>query len=97
MWNCNDVVKIQYTRGYTFFVEFDDGKKGEIKLDEFLQIGPVFRALRDKRFFRNAKIEGGTISWPNGADIAPETLYEKLDKTPKQNAFPYRGQRRRRA
>ena len=87
MWNLNDVTKIEYKSGYSFLIVFDDSLRAVIDFSEYLQRGPVFEPLRNTTFFRKARIEGGTIAWPNGADIAPETLYEKceqvaaLDKT----------------
>lgn len=71
--------KIQYKRNYIYYIEFTDNKNGEIDLKPFLW-GEAFEELRDKEYFKKAFIDKttGTISWPNGSDIAPETLYEKV-------------------
>jgi hypothetical protein len=80
MWNMNEVIKIEYKGGFVYHVVFDDGKRGDMDFSEYVERGPIFEPLRDTAFFKKAKIEGGTISWPNGADIAPETLYEKISR-----------------
>ena len=80
MWNMNDVIKIEYKKGFVYHIVFDDGTSGDMDFSEYIGRGPVFEPLREPAFFKRATVEGGTISWPNGADIAPETLYEKISR-----------------
>lgn len=77
MWKLNEVTDIEYRSGYSYWITFDDGLAGLVDFTEYLGRGPIFAPLRDLDLFRKARVEGGTIAWPNGADVAPETLYKK--------------------
>ena len=74
-----DVVDVRYVRDYVLWVKFEDGSQGEVDLKKSLR-GPVFEPLREIEYFKQVRVdpEIGTIAWPNGADIAPETLYRQI-------------------
>ena len=66
---------------YTLEIEFEDGLKGTVSLRDRL-FGPMFEPLRDELYFATASVDQyGVICWPNGADLAPDALYQRL-KTP---------------
>ena len=58
-------------------VTFDDGRVNEIDLADQLW-GTMFEPLKDPVFFARVTVneELGTVEWPNGLDLAPETLYQ---------------------
>jgi hypothetical protein len=58
-------------------LEFSDGVVKDVDLSNELY-GKVFEPLRDPAFFCQVRVneETNTIEWPNGADFAPEFLYE---------------------
>jgi hypothetical protein len=68
------VTKAKYVSEYLIEVKFNDGTKKVIDFEPWLT-GPIFRPLKNKDYFKKFFIDGPTIAWPNGADIAPETLY----------------------
>jgi Protein of unknown function (DUF2442) len=68
--------------GYTVYVRFADGLSAEVDLSYLVDYGGIFRPLRDISYFRGlrADAEASTIVWPNGADVAPETLYARAQQ-----------------
>jgi hypothetical protein len=70
------VTRAEYRGAWTILLEFNDGLEGPVDFRDLLE-GPVFEPLRDSNYFRRFFIDGGTVAWPNGADIAPEALYER--------------------
>jgi hypothetical protein len=69
------VINAEYRGGYRIHVTFDDGSEATIDFRRWLK-GPVFEPLKDRKFFQRFFLDGWTVAWPNGADIAPERLYE---------------------
>jgi hypothetical protein len=70
--------RAEYVRDYTIRVKFADGIEGDVDLGDELW-GEVFEPLKDPDVFRRFRLdkELNTITWPSGADLAPEFLYEK--------------------
>jgi hypothetical protein len=73
------VKEAKYLHDYIIWLRFDDGAIGEIDLKEELY-GEVFEPLRDLAAFKSFRVdpELETVVWDNGADIAPEFLYNKM-------------------
>lgn len=71
------VAEADYAGEYRLSIEFDDHVVKEVDLAPHLY-GPVFEPLKDVDYFRTFRVDHDidTIVWPNGADFAPEFLYE---------------------
>ena len=74
-----DILEARYVRDYVVWFRFRDGTTGELDLRPYLR-GPVFEPLHDIEYFRRFWVhpEYETIVWPNGADLAPDTLHLRV-------------------
>lgn len=71
------IVKADYIKEYEIELEFNNGVSGMVDLKDDLDL-PVFEPLKDISYFKNFKLNSWTIEWENGADFAPEFLYDKV-------------------
>jgi Protein of unknown function (DUF2442) len=72
-----DVKTVKPLAGHRLYVELADGRRGVFDLTPYLDHG-VFRELKDPATFRRVGVQFGAVTWPNGQDIAPETLLAEM-------------------
>jgi hypothetical protein len=75
----NDIIvvtKAEHVADFILALTFNDGVKAEIDFAGWIERYPHFAPLKDIDYFKNFTLDGWTVAWPNGADIAPETLHK---------------------
>ncbi len=76
------IVAVQYLGDYKLEITFSDGMKGIYDWGPRLtraKAGGVFEPLKNPEYFAKVELWEGTIRWPNGADICPDVLYERVN------------------
>lgn len=74
-----EMTGVQVVRHGVLRFAFADGTVGEVDVLDRMA-GPVFENARSPEGFQKARLdeETGTVAWPAGADLAPDTLYERV-------------------
>lgn len=79
-----DVTEAKYIDGYVLELKFENGKAGTFDFSGYVKKNGVFARFSDlayfKRFFVNKEL--GALCWPDGQDVAPETLYHAATGEP---------------
>lgn len=73
------VREAKHLHDYVIWLRLNNGAEGEIDLEPELE-GEVFGPLRDEETFKRFRVDAElqTIVWENGADLAPEFLYDNM-------------------
>ena len=70
------VKNVQLRSGTTLRITFTNGEQRDIDVSRYIDAGGIFERIHDDpAFFRQVRVELGTVAWPNGADIDPDVLY----------------------
>ena len=64
---------------YTLQITFTNGEIGFYDCSPYLDFG-VFHELQNIAYFKQARVQGGTVVWPHEQDICPDTLYQDSKK-----------------
>jgi hypothetical protein len=79
-----EVTSVSPAGRWKLHLTFSDGFSGTVDLRWLEESGGVFEPLRDPAYFAKVHVddEMGTVVWPNGADVAPETLRRRAEAEP---------------
>lgn len=81
------VKEARYIKDYVVWIRFSDGTEGQVDLGSELS-GEIFKPLKKIEYFKQVKLDNdlATLTWPNGADFAPEFLYDLVRGNSKRAA-----------
>jgi hypothetical protein len=74
-----DVIDFEILNDYRIKVTLSNGNTGIFDVKPYLDKG-IFTELKDCSYFRRARIEFGTITWPNEQDFSPETIERNMER-----------------
>jgi len=78
------VTAVKVVPPYQLTLTFADGTTGSVDCAPWVleEDAGVFAPLRDPTFFAQVFLDhdAGTVAWPNGADVDPDTLYEEAHR-----------------
>ncbi len=74
-----DIIDFEILPDYNIKVTLSNGDIGIFNVTPYLEKG-IFRELKDYTYFKRAKIEYGTIVWPNEQDFSPDTIKIRMKK-----------------
>jgi hypothetical protein len=83
------VTGVNVVGSHSLELGFDNSVRKRVNLRRELY-GPIFEPLRDPAYFARAYLDpdSRTVTWPNGADFAPDFLYRlEPEKVPVEAAL----------
>ena len=66
---------VEIVDGFKLIITFDTGERRMLDIAPFMS-GEWYGHLRDPDYFKLVVVNGYSVEWPEGQDIAPEDLYE---------------------
>ncbi len=76
-----DVLEVKYIAGRELAVRFDGGLAGILYIDRSFCTG-VFEPLQNDELVGHAIVNNGVLMWPNGLDLAPDTMFHEIKRNP---------------
>lgn len=78
------LTRIEPHDDYTIQLYFSDDSSGEYDFSDYVNAAtPMTKPLQDVGFFKRCFVEMGALTWPNGFDLSPAALHERLKQANK--------------
>jgi hypothetical protein len=76
-----DVLRVKALDGHRLWLRFTDGSEGVRDLSGIIaKGGPMVEPLKDPAYFARVFVEMGAPTWPNGFDLDPIALHDRMSK-----------------